>query len=1480
MPIPAAILTQLADILAEIYSDHTSARTLASSAGLRVERIAFDAKPVNYWAAVLEEAEAYGATQALLDRASAQYPNHTGLATVAQAYLAWRLPALPPQDLPDKPYRYLDRYHRADAEIFFGRGREIRELVELITAADSPPIVPLYGQSGVGKSSLLEAGLQPRLEGRYVVYYLRRDQGQGLLGTITAGLGAAPGDNLATTWHHLETQNVKALLVILDQVEEVYTRTNVQQPDELADFLDALGVLFADAGRRPRGRLILSFRKEWLAEINRQLDDHRLPHGKGVFLERLGRAGIAEVVAGPQSSPRLRSHFGLSVTATLPGLIADDLLADRESPVAPMLAILLTDMWTAAKTLDYDHPQFDEDLYHEFHRRGLSLDDFLSRQLGALHDKLPEAVDSGLALDLLAHHTTPLGTAEQRTLAELEQTYGHRQDVLPTLVQECRDLYLLVDPSRNQPDHPPASRLTHDTLAPHVRKRFDESDQPGQRARRILESRAVDWQEGKTGAPLDSADLAIVEAGQAGMRSWDTHEEALVLASQVERTRRQEEAERSAQAREQARQRELDQARQLAEEQRLRVEEGERAARGLRKRLIAATAAVAIAVIALVIAVAFGADNRTQRDRAERALATTTVAQGQAEVEAENAQSAQATAEASAAEAQQQRYMAEQRQQEAEARSLAVQAERLNSADPALALLLASEAARQSLRTGEEPPVEVAATLHRLLATPHVSLLRDVNAHDAHVWSIAFWPDETKFVTVGCDQRLSTGACLSGQARVWDASGALLAEFGQRPNDIVLASVSPAGEQILTADAKGVVQLWDATELREITTLPGYSSTLTSAIFSSDGKRILTVGEQKPTRLWSATGQLLTTLDTEGLDISNALFSPDGTRIASSHCATPGGSESCSTGYVRLWDIDGNLVTEFARGTGVRRVSFGPGGTMLTAECAELAGDRCVEDMVRLWDHEGQLLETLEGKRFLDPLRHVGFNASGTRILALSNNAGALWTITGQLLATFEAQSKHFFPAAGFTPNGELFYVVSAGSDPLSFDLFSSKIQLWDADGQLLTTLPGKTQGILRAVAVKRDNSQLWAAGLDGRLKIWDTDQVAGKLQTQLGTHKGFVRNVNYSPQGDRFITAAEDGFRLWDAVGELMAHLETRAAVVYAARFNRQGTQFATFVCDAERVAGECDKEAMRLWDANGKFVRDVTNYRFGGGFDFAPAEGRLVIAGESNTALIQGSDGQTIAVLTGHTGPVNRIAYSEDGSRIGTSSDDGTVRIWDADGKQLMTLSGHTGATRGVRFSEATGDILTYGDDGSVRLWSAAGELRHILDGHPGGVKFATFNQAGNRVLVESNKGPVRLWDSEGNIRAVIGENAQWVDVATFDPAGERILTVECNAVNEGDWCIRHSVNLWNTQGAQLATVDNHWVTWAAFHPAGGQIATAGCDTFDPVINNQCLVGGVWLWRDFVDTEALASEAATRAGRFLTAVECQQYLGQAQCP
>jgi len=71
-----------------------------------------------------------------------------------------------------------------------------------------------------------------------------------------------------------------------------------------------------------------------------------------------------------------------------------------------------------------------------------------------------------------------------------------------------------------------------------VRKRFDESDAPGQRARRILESRKTDWLEERAGAPLEGAELHTVEVGLAGARGLSQSEIRLLAASRRLASRR------------------------------------------------------------------------------------------------------------------------------------------------------------------------------------------------------------------------------------------------------------------------------------------------------------------------------------------------------------------------------------------------------------------------------------------------------------------------------------------------------------------------------------------------------------------------------------------------------------------------------------------------------------------------------------------------------------------------------------------------------------------------------------------------------------------------------------------------------------------------------------------------------------------------------------------------------------------------------
>jgi hypothetical protein len=899
------------------------------------------------------------------------------------------LPPLPPLDLPDKPYRYLDWYRREDAEVFFGRGHEIKKLYDQVTAAGGEPIVLLYGQSGVGKSSLLAAGLLPRLEASHTVRYARRDQVLGLLGTLAAALGAPPGADLAVAWRDLETADGKPLLAVLDQVEEVFTRPNPEQPAELAEFLTALVSLFGDPTRRPQGRLILGFRKEWLAEISQRLGEHGLPRGE-VFLERLGRAGIAEVVAGPRSRPRLRARYELAVSDGLPGLVADDLLADRGSPVAPMLAILLAGMWEAAKARSYDRPVFDEELYHEFRSRGLSLDDFLGRQLGALRDQQPAVVDSGLALDVLAYHTTPLGTAEQRTLADLTETYRHRQDVLPALVQECRDLYLLVDPAQNEPGRAPASRLTHDTLAPHVRRRFDESDAPGQRARRILESRVSAKEDGKAAddiqslAPLGDADLAVVAAGRDGMRAWRGQEERLVQVSE-------------AASRAQARVRN-------------------------RNRLLAVMAALVIVGLTfgvLVVnnrgqqerlAIQEAAATRQAEDAQELAVRATAVATAVVAAQANEAKARtqEATAVAAAADAQAAQRVAEAQARRALAGELAVHAQTELSSQTdtsgSLALILARDAVLTTWQIDSIVTVNADAVLRAAVDANHANpMTRPYHGHTDRVWSAAFSPDNQLIVTASRDQT----------ARIWEVrTGKELRRLSGHIVSVISVAFSPDSRQIVTASGDQTARIWDAATGQELRTLSGHTDSVLSAAYSPNSQHIVTASDDQTARIWdAATGQELRTLSGHTASVNSAAYSPDGRQIVT----------ASDDQTARIWDAatGQELRALSGRTDSVLSAAYSPNGRQIVTASAD--------QTARIWDtRTGRELRILSGHS--DRVNSAAFSPDGGYVVTASDDETArVWdATTGQEIRLLSGHTDPVLSAA-YSPNGR--QIVTASAD-------------------------------------------------------------------------------------------------------------------------------------------------------------------------------------------------------------------------------------------------------------------------------------------------------------------------------------------------------------------------------------------------------------------------------------------------------------------
>ena len=488
--------------------------------------------------------------------------------------------------------------------------------------------------------------------------------------------------------------------------------------------------------------------------------------------------------------------------------------------------------------------------------------------------------------------------------------------------------------------------------------------------------------------------------------------------------------------------------------------------------------------------------------------------------------------------------------------------------------------------------------------------------------------------------------------------------------------------------------------------LSGHTDFLGGALQLSNG-RILTWGWDGM-RLWDETGDLITAIsDDDGmLSVLGAVELADG------HILSWGGDS-----LVRIWDADGQLLTTFPETT--NDVT----GGLLLSDGHILTWGR--DNILRVWDVTGQMLATFTG--------HTGeiggaIELADGRIVSWGETM-KFWNQDGELLKTVNTIIRQAIELS----DGR---ILSWGNNSL---------QLWDSNGELISTLPGYGDVVRGAMELADGRILSWGGRKHdewtsiGSIRVWDRD---GHSFIEWGDNQTDMIDVSQLANGHILSHSWYGGVSyLWDTDGNLLLALPTWASDSIQLRdgrlltWNTQGGDFTLWEADMPITTQFNPRQVMfRLLGA-----RELRN-------------GQIVGWGEDHAIVLWNPDGTVVDKWDDHNDNVWGVIELADGNLLSWSMD-GTLRTWALDGRTQAIFEGHTAFLYGA-IELADGRILSWGADDTLRLWERDGRLIITLTGHTHGVDGAIELENGQILSWARDENDFRLWDADGVfIREITG-------------------------------------------------------------------------------------------------------------------------------
>lgn len=1045
-----------------------------------------------------------------------------------------------PLDL-TSPYRGLTPYTEDDAAYFFGRTTEIATVAASLAVAR---LTIFYGPTGVGKSSLLRAGVIHQLQQQasanfsssgcpeVIPVYFNRWQQEPLTGLLQAIANAvqpyldpaappsitqsaiAPGTSgalLAAQLRAWSEATRSDLLIVLDQFEEYFLyRPSV---DKVSRFANALVQAINSPGLH--ANFLFSLREDALARLDGFKEQIAFLFNNRLSMAHLRREQGYEAVTRPLMQFNCDHQVTYSIEATLTEAVLDQVAQGKVALVrqgaavsttevgyieAPYLQLVLTRVWD------------EEQARHSFLLRQQTLDElggaqmivatYLDNTMASLSveqqaiaarffDRLVTLGGAKIALslqELIGYAHAPAAEVE----ALLEQLQDKR------LVRGVQSLTGTIQ-----------YEIFHDVLGQAV----------------------VAWQDRYQQAQQAAARLHLVQAERAAAEER--------AAQATARAELEERAHQEAQA---------------------RAESEKSNSRRLRWLL-------GVMVI----------------------LFLTLLTTGGLAMFAWSAQKMAA----------EQQRVAETQARRARSGELAVQAITAIQSDPELGILLAL----QAISTTQTAPAEDALRRSLLASSVMTTLI-----HDQPVFAVAFSPDGRKLVSAPLGGQIRiwdantyqargyltgsydttfqlayapTGnqiasAHVDGTVLLWDAhTGVISHTLRGHSNTVWAINFSNDGLRLASGSEDGMVIIWDTLSGQVMQTLP-VKSPINGVAFSHDSRLLATVSEDGVARVWELSTESVVFSQTHANALSGVAF-----RSTDDLLAVAGRDQR-----VTLWQVgepqkpiaqlsnshSNSVFSVDFSADGKRLVSADADGIAIIWDVSDLA---TIIELKRLQGHQGQIHSAIfdrDGLRVAtasddhsvklwtvgahhDWINDLAFGKSNERLVTASIDGTArIWSFQGghlTLLNTLPHGAA--VNRAVFSPDGQ--QLATAGGDGI--------VKLWDASsGNLLGRLEGHTK-LVNSVAFSHDGTKLATASYDGRAGIWDAR--SGQLIRFLEDGGEVMNDIAFSADDRLLATASGDKLvRLWQVdTGKMVQIFSGHSAAVERVAFSPDGSSLATASTD-----------------------------------------------------------------------------------------------------------------------------------------------------------------------------------------------------------------------------------------------------------------------------------------------------------------------------